>query len=81
MQSKKSVKSDEECLAKKTQETSDYVGLKETCPLQDQAILEVHCRTNCAWYSDDRCVIWDITASLRHISSDKTIEGFIKFPR
>jgi hypothetical protein len=71
MQSKKNVKSDEESLAKKTLETSDYVGLKEICPFQDQAILEVHCRSDCAWYSLDRCAIWDVTSLLRRIASQQ----------
>jgi hypothetical protein len=71
MPSKKSVMSDEEFLAKKNSENSDYVGLKETCPFQDQGVIEVHCRTDCAWYSDDACIIWDIAAVLRRIASQQ----------
>jgi len=91
MQSKKSVKSAEECSAKRIPETSDqgplerriverripedYVGLKETCPFQDQAkntdmdgpFVSVHCRSDCAWYSDDQCCIWDLIAALQGI--------------
>jgi hypothetical protein len=67
MQSKKNVKSEEESLAKKTLETSDYVGLKETCPFQDQSVIEVHCRTDCAWYGLDHCVVWDLVALLRKL--------------
>ena len=71
MQSKRSVKSEGECLVKKTPETSNYIGLKETCPFQDQSVIEVHCRSDCAWYSDDACIIWDITATLRRIASQE----------
>lgn len=70
MQSRKSVKSEEECLEKRIRETSDYVGLKETCPFLDQGVTEIHCRTDCAWYSDDACVIWDIAAALRRLSGN-----------
>lgn len=74
MQFKKSVKSDEECSEKRIPETSDYVGLKETCPLQSQTYIggdrEVHCRTDCAWYSGDACIVWDIASLLRQISGD-----------
>lgn len=78
MQSRKSVKSAEESLAKRILETSDgkimevsnYVGLKETCPFQDQSVIEVHCRTDCAWYSHDDCIVWDIASMLRQISGD-----------
>lgn len=70
MQSKKSVKSEEESLEKKTQETYNYVGLKETCPFQDQHVIEVHCRTDCAWYSDDACIVWDIASALRGLSGN-----------
>jgi len=83
MQSKKNVKSDEEFLAKKTLETSDYVGLKETCPFQDQQRFydddslksnefhAVHCRSDCAWYSDDACIVWDLAIILRRIASQQ----------
>jgi hypothetical protein len=81
MQSKKSVKSEEESSAKRIPVTSDYVGLKETCPFQDQSVIEVHCRSDCAWYSHDACIIWDITAALRRLASDKTVEGTLKFQR
>ena len=81
MQSRKSVKSEEESSARKIPETFNYVGLKETCPFQDQSVIEVHCRTDCAWYSDDACIIWDITALLRRIASDKSVEGTLKFHR
>lgn len=69
MQSKKSVKSEEESSEKRTLETSDYVGLKEMCPFQDQAIVEVHCRTDCAWYSLDKCVVWDLVDFLGRIKN------------
>ena len=88
MQSKKSVKSEEESLEKKIQETSedlDPVGLKELCPFQDQGLIEVHCRTDCAWFSDDQCCIWDLIQALRGIRTalekEKTFEGIIKFQR
>jgi len=69
MQSRKSVKSEEECSAKKIPEIYDYVGLKETCPFQDQTTqkLSIHCRSDCAWFSDDECCIWDLIEALRGI--------------
>lgn len=84
MQSKRSVKSDEESLVKKTLETSDYIGLKETCPLQSQTYIggnrEVHCRSDCAWYSDDACVVWDLLAAVRRIATaaDPPLRGDTK---
>jgi len=69
MQSKKSVKSAEEFLEKRIPETSDYVGLKETCPFQDQSVVEVHCRSDCAWYSLDVCIIWSLVEAARRIAS------------
>jgi len=74
MQSKKSVKSEEESLERKTLETSDCVGLKETCPFQDQSVIEVHCRTDCAWYSDDRCIVWDVIPILRCLAAQQKTE-------
>lgn len=84
MQSKKSVKSEEKSweegtkeIQEKMQEASDaeagdYVGLKETCPFQDQELyIEVHCRSNCAWYNDDACIVWDIVSLLRRIASQQ----------
>jgi len=73
MESKKSVKSEEEYSERKTRETSnnDCIGLKETCPFQDQGVIEVHCRSDCAWYSDDRCIIWDLVAVLRGLSTQQ----------
>ena len=68
MQSKKSVKSDEESSAKRTLETSeDPVGLKETCPFQTEHSFEIHCRSDCAWYSLDKCCIWDLIDALMGI--------------
>ena len=87
MESKKSVKSEEKSSEKKTPETSeeDPIGLKETCPLQNQTYMggdrEVHCRTDCAWYSDDHCIVWDLVAVLRRLASDKTVEGTLKIQR
>lgn len=72
MQSRKSVKSEEKSLERKIPETSDYVGLKETCPFQDQGVIEVHCRSDCAWYSDDACIIWDLVAVLRQVAGTET---------
>lgn len=70
MQSRKSVKSEEKCSEEKTPEISKYdiVGLKETCPFQDQSVIEVHCRTDCAWYSLDDCIVWDLVTLLRRIA-------------
>ena len=85
MESKKSEKSEEESLERKIPETSDgqswnpatkrwedadCIGLKETCPFQDQGVIEVHCRSDCAWYSDDRCIVWDLVAAIRQISAN-----------
>jgi len=70
MQSRKSVTSEEESLERKTpeiSEESDPVGLKELCPFQDQGVIEVHCRSDCAWFSDDECCIWDLIEALRGI--------------
>ena len=71
MQSKKSVKSEEESLERKILEIcnlgDDCVGLKELCPFQDQGVIEVHCRSDCAWYSEDQCCIWDLIQALRGI--------------
>ena len=81
MQSKKSVKSEEKSweegtkeIQEKMQEASDAeagdpIGLKETCPFQDQAIVEGHCRTDCTWYSDDACIVWDLLAAVRRIAT------------
>ena len=69
MQSKRNVKSEEECLAKKTPEIFNYVGLKETCPFQDQSVMEIHCRSDCAWYSLDACIIWGLVEAARRIAS------------
>jgi len=76
MESKKSEKSEDEYSERKTPETSndDCIGLKETCPLQDQGVIEVHCRSDCAWYSDDRCIVWDLVAVLRSIARDQVKE-------
>jgi hypothetical protein len=70
MQSKKSVKSEEEYSAKRIPEISeepDPVGLEELCPFQDQGVIEVHCRSDCAWYSNDQCCIYDLISALEGI--------------
>jgi len=79
MQSKKSVKSEEESSAKRIPEISeepDPVGLKELCPFEDQGIIEVHCRSDCAWYSQDQCCIWDLLAALQGIRT--SLEQLLK---
>jgi hypothetical protein len=88
MRSRKSVKSEEESSEKRIPEISeeaDPVGLEELCPFQEQGIIWVHCRTDCAWYSDDQCCIWDLIAALRGIRTalekEKTLEGIVKFQR
>jgi len=72
MESRKSVKLEEKSLERKIRGISDEdcIGLKETCPFQDQGVIEVHCRTDCAWYSDDACIVWDLVGLLRRISGD-----------
>jgi hypothetical protein len=72
MESRKSVKSAEKSLDE-IDNNDDPIGLAEICPIMSQAELEVHCQTNCSWYSDDRCIVWDFAAVLRRIAGEQTL--------